>query len=256
MQGIADAEATLRMAIDLSRPQADASQYYNDARGIVQTQQLDFLDIVADDGTLISSAEWPARFGYKNDWVGSQKDWNSQGAFLQRVDTPDSVDLGLLAVRTVSVGEKHFYLIGGQRLDQNFLATLVLPENMRALLYRNLEPDFTASALTDLHGPVAQADVFAPLIAEVQRTRRELQKTIDRNAGDRAANSENVDAIPLMGRDNDLLGVLLVGSSRQDLVDMLNFIRALALLVSASYTSPSARMRASNGISSPLSPFG
>jgi hypothetical protein len=49
VQGIADAEATVRMAIDLNRPQADASQYYNDARGIAQTQQLDFLDIVADD---------------------------------------------------------------------------------------------------------------------------------------------------------------------------------------------------------------
>jgi two-component system nitrogen regulation sensor histidine kinase NtrY len=231
VQGIADAEATLRMVIDLNRPQADASQYYNDARGIAQTQQLDFLDIVAGDGTLISSAEWPARFGYKNDWVGSEKDWNAQGAFLRRVDMPDNVELGLLAVRTVRVGEKHFYLIGGERLDQKFLATLVLPENMRALLYRNLEPDFTASALTDPNGPVAQADVFAPLIAEVQRTRRELQRRIDWTAGNRAANSENFNAIPLMGRENDLLGVLLVGSSRQDLIQMLNFIRALALLV-------------------------
>jgi signal transduction histidine kinase len=230
VQGIADAEATLRMAIDLNRPQADASQYYNDARGIAQTQQLDFLDIVADDGTLISSAEWPARFGYKNDWVASQPDWNSQGAFLRRVDMPDGVDLGLLAVRTVRVGEKQFYLIGGERLDQNFLGTLVLPENMRVLFYRNLEPDFTPSALTDIHGPVAQADPFAPLITEVQRTRHELQKRIDWMTG-QTANSSNFDAIPLQGRDNDLLGILLVGSSRMDLIQMLNFIRSLALLV-------------------------
>jgi two-component system nitrogen regulation sensor histidine kinase NtrY len=230
VQGIADAEATLRMAIDLSRPQADASQYYSDARGIAGTQQLDFLDIVADDGTLISSAEWPARFGYKNDWVTTEKDWNLQGAFLRRVDMPDSVDLGLLAVRTIRVGEKHIYLIGGQRLNQDFLATLVLPESMRALLYRNLEQGFMASALTDLHGQVGQADSFAPLITEVQRTHRELQKTIDSGA-DRTASSETFDAIPLVGREGDLLGVLLVGSSRQDLVQMLNFIRALALLV-------------------------
>jgi two-component system nitrogen regulation sensor histidine kinase NtrY len=230
VQGIADAEATIRMAIDLNRPQADASQYYNDARGIAGTQQLDFLDIVADDGTLISSAEWPARFGYKNDWVTSEKDWNSQGAFLSRVEMPDNVDLGLLAVRTVRVGEKHFYLIGGQRLNQDFLATLVLPESMRAVLYRNLEQGFVPSELTDLHGQVAQADLFAPLITEVQRSRRELQKTINSGSAS-AANSESFDAIPLVGRQGDLLGVLLVGSSRQDLVQMLNFIRALALLV-------------------------
>ena len=63
MQNIADAEATLRMAMDLNRPQADASQYYNDARGIAQSQQLDFVDIVAADGTLVSSSDWRARFG-------------------------------------------------------------------------------------------------------------------------------------------------------------------------------------------------
>jgi signal transduction histidine kinase len=230
VQGIADAEATVRMAIDLNRPQADASQYYNDAHGIAQSQQLDFFDIVADDGTLISSAEWPARFGYKNDWVTTEKDWNSQGAFLGRVDMQDGVELGLLAVRAVRVGEKHFYLIGGQRLNQDFLATLVLPESMRAILYRNLEQGFVASELTDQHGPVAQADLFAPLITEVQGNRRELQKTIESGSG-ATRNSESFNAIPLIGRGGDLLGVLLVGSSRQDLIQMLNFIRALALLV-------------------------
>jgi two-component system nitrogen regulation sensor histidine kinase NtrY len=230
VQGIADAEATVRMAIDLNRPQADASQYYNDAHAIAQSQQLDFFDIVADDGTLISSAEWPARFGYKNDWVIAEKDWNSQGAFLSRVDMQDGVDLGLLAVRTVRVGEKHFYLIGGQRLNQDFLATLVLPASMRAILYRNIEPGFVGSELTDQHGQVAQADLFAPMITEVQSSHRELQKTIESGTG-RAATSESFNALPLIGRGGDLLGVLLVGSSRQDLIQMLNFIRALALLV-------------------------
>jgi len=230
VQGIADAEATLRMAMDLNRPQADASQYYNDARGIAQTQQFDFVDIISDDGTLISSSEWPARFGYKNDWVNAEPDWNSKGAFLRRVDTPDAVDLGMIAVRTVRVGEKRLFLIGGQRLDQNFLATLVLPEGMRALLYRNLEQGFVPSELTDPRGPVSQPELFSPMIAEVQKNRHELQRAVTSGAGINS-NSETVNAIPLLGRDGDLLGVLLVGSSRQNLIQMLNFIRALALLV-------------------------
>ena len=232
IQGIADAEATLRMAMELNRPQADASQYYNDARGIAQTQQLDFLDIVSDDGTLISSSEWPARFGYKNDWVAAEKGWNSLGAFLQRVDLPDSVELGLLAVRTVRVGDKRIFLIGGQRLDQNFLATLVLPEGMRALLYRNLEPGYVSAALMDGHGPVAQAELFSPLLTEVQKGRKELQRTISSGSErDRNFSSETFNAIPLTGREGDLLAVLLVGSSRQDLLQMLTFIQSLALLV-------------------------
>jgi signal transduction histidine kinase len=230
VQSIADSEATLRMAMDLNRPQADASQYYNDARGIAQSQQLDFIDLVADDGALISSAEWPARFGYKNDWVGAEPDWNSKGAFLRRVEEPDAVDLGLLAVRTVRVGDKRLFIIGGQRLDQKFLGTLVLPEGMRTLLYRNLEQGFVATELTDPRGPASQPELFSSMIAEVQRTRHELQRTITSGAAPNS-NSETFNAIPLVGRDADLLGVLLVGSSRQSLIEMLNFIRALALLV-------------------------
>jgi two-component system nitrogen regulation sensor histidine kinase NtrY len=230
VQSIADSEATLRMAMDLNRPQADASQYYNDARGIAQSQQLDFIDLVADDGTLISSSEWPARFGYKNDWVGAEPDWNSKGAFLRRVEEPDAVDLGLLAVRTVRVGDKRLFLIGGQRLDQKFLGTLVLPEGMRALLYRNLEQGFVPTELTDPRGAASQPELFSSMIAEVQRTRHELQRTITSGAAPNS-NSETFNAIPLVGRDADLLGVLLVGSSRQSLIEMLNFIRALALLV-------------------------
>ena len=230
VQSIADAEATLRMAMDLNRPQADVSQYYNDARGIAQTQQIDFLDIVADDGTLISSSEWPARFGYKNDWVTAEPDWNSKGAFLRRVDTPDAVDLGFLAVRTVRIGDKRLFLIGGQRLDQKFLATLVLPEGMRTLLYRNLEQGFAPAELTDPHGPASQSELFSPMIADVQKNRRELQRTITSGVAP-DTNSETFNAIPLVGRDADLLGVLLVGSSRQSLIEMLTFIRALALLV-------------------------
>jgi two-component system nitrogen regulation sensor histidine kinase NtrY len=230
VQGIADSEATLRMAMDLTRPQADASQYYNDARGIAQTQQLDFVDIVGDDGTLISSFEWPARFGYKNDWVGLEPDWNSRGAFLRRVDMPDAVDLGLLAVRTVKVGERRLFVIGGQRLDQNFLGTLVLPEGMRVLLYRNLEQGFVPSELTDPRGALSQPELFSSMITDVQQSRREAQRTIATGTPP-TANSETFNAIPLAGRDNDLLAVLLVGSSRQSLIQMLNFIRALALLV-------------------------
>src|ERR1700730_8658464 len=112
LQGIAEAEGTLRMAIDLSRPQADPSLYAHDARGIATSRELDFLDMVGDDGTLISSAQLPARIGFKNDWVTQQKDWNQQGAFLARVELPDKVELGLLCVRTVGVGEKKLYVIG------------------------------------------------------------------------------------------------------------------------------------------------
>ena len=69
VKGIADAEPTVRMAIDLSRPNADVSVYVNDAHGVSKSHQLDLLDFVNNDGTIISSQESPARFNYKMDWV-------------------------------------------------------------------------------------------------------------------------------------------------------------------------------------------
>ena len=228
VQSIADAEATLRMAMELNRPQADPSQYYNDARALALAQQLDFLDIIADDGSLISSAEWPSRFGYKNEWVLSGQDWNAQDAFLQRVELPDGTEMGLLAVRVVRVGEKRLYLAGGQRLDQGFLTSVVLPAGMRALLYRNLQPGFSAEALTGVSGEVAQPERFEPLITEVQRDRQDVQRVIEGN--DYPGATEAFEGIALNGRDGELIGVLLIGSPRTSLAALLNSVRSLALV--------------------------
>ena len=104
VRGIADAEATIRMAIELSRPNADVSIYVNDARGVATSHQLDFLDFVNNDGSIISSADWPSRFGYKLEWVAQPEDWASRGAFLTRVDTEAGPALGLLAVATLARG--------------------------------------------------------------------------------------------------------------------------------------------------------
>src|ERR1700683_2907803 len=87
VKGIADAESTVRMAIDLSRPNSDVSVYVNDAHGVSQSHQLDFLDFVGNDGSIISSQESPARFGYKLDWVTQQQDWASRGGVLLKIDT-------------------------------------------------------------------------------------------------------------------------------------------------------------------------
>ncbi len=216
VQGIADAEATVRMAIDLARPQADPSIYFNDGRGLARSYQLDFVDLAGNDGTLISSAEWPARFGYKVDWLSGEKNWNTEGAFLHQVELLDNVELGLMAVRVVKVGDKGLYVVGGERLDKGFLSSLVLPAGVRALLYSNLEPGFVASALTDTAGPVSQADRFAPLILEEQKQPRDIVQTIQWTSD--AASAETFHALPLTGRNRELLGVLLVGSSRRELV--------------------------------------
>jgi two-component system, NtrC family, nitrogen regulation sensor histidine kinase NtrY len=216
VENITNADVTVRMVLDLARPNADSSLYLHDANGAAQSHALDFVEFVNTDGTLISSAQYQGHVGTKNPWVIGTKNWDGSGAFLKREELPDGVALSLAAVRTQTVGEKNVYVIGGKRLDQNFLATLVLPAGMRALLYRNLESSFVPSALTDANGVVAQADAFQPLIEQVQNKPDEAVKTIE--WGNDAASAETFHAMPLKGRNDELLGVLLLGSSRKDLV--------------------------------------
>ena len=222
MQGLADAEATLRMVLDLGRPNADPSVYANDARGLATAHQLDFLDVVAGDGTLISSAQWPARSGYKADWVTNGEDWNHRSAFLQRVDLPDGVELGLLAVRTVAVGEKSIYLIGGLRFDREFLRSVALPSGTRALLYSNLGSSFAPENLTSADGAVDQPDRFAGIVADAEKSQSPLQRNIQWTA-DRGS-AEDFMAIPLIGRQNEPLGVVLLGSTQRELAALENAI--------------------------------
>jgi two-component system, NtrC family, nitrogen regulation sensor histidine kinase NtrY len=231
VQGIADAENIVRMAIDLSRPQPDVSLYANDARGVAQSRQLDFLDFVGSDGSIISSAEWPGRSGNKLNWVTEPVDWPSLGAFLTRIDTPTGPWLGITAVSLVRVGDKNLYVVGGQRLGGDFLASLALPVGMRALLYQSFSPNFEPSNLIDETGPVLQAERFAPFLAMVKQQPREQRFQIAWTKN--AATVEEFHTLSLAGRNKELAGVLLVGSSRAEVVTLERSIRLLAIGVGA-----------------------
>lgn len=229
VQGIAEAEGTLRMAMELSRPQRDPSLYARDARGLAAARQLDFLELIGDDGVLISSAQWPERIGFRNEWVTQDTGWNDQGAFLSRMELPQQVDLGLLAVRVVNVGAKKLYIVGGKRLDNDFLGALVVPEGTRVLLYRNLEKAFVPAALSDTAGPADQADQFAPVIESMQKEPRTGEYTIRWSAD--PASIEKFRTLPLTGRRNELLGALLIGNTQAAAVTTFNYVRSLAMMI-------------------------
>jgi len=231
VQGVADAEATVAMAIALSRPKADVSVYVNDARGVSQSHQLDFLDFIASDGSIISSNEWPARFGYKIDWIMQPQDWSGAGSFLMKVDTQEGPALGLMSVSTVRVGDKDLYVLGGERLGKDFLASLVLPEGMRALLYLNLDPNFQPTNLVDEAGPVVEGERLASIVAEEQQN--PSKRTFKVAWTPDPASAEAFHALPLLGRQKEVLGVLLVGSSQREEAALERRILLLALGVSA-----------------------
>src|SRR6202521_4436178 len=231
VENITNAEVTLRMAIDLERPNADQSLYVRDANGAAQDHGLDFVEFVNSDGTLISSAQYPARVGYKNDWLAPTTNWNESAAFLRREELPTDVALSLSVVRTQPNVPKPFYIIGGRRLDKKFLESLVLPTGMRALIYSNLEPSFVPAALIAAKGEVEQPERFAPLVEQIQKQAHPLVRTFEWSKD--PADAETFHAIPLTGRNNELLGVFLVGSSRKELVLLTNRIVKIAAAVSA-----------------------
>jgi signal transduction histidine kinase len=224
VESIARGEAAARMALELHRPPPDYGSYVDEAKSIADSHRLDFLEFVDSQKRIISSAQWPAKFGYQE----SSLDLNSvsRRAYLKQENLPQGSALGLFAVRPAAGGE--LYVAGGKRLDKNFLGTLDLPSGMRALLYQDAAPDFSAQQIID-SGDGAEAEKIAPLVGEVLRDGKEHRGTIHWTAS--RDDDEVMHAIALPGPDGRIAGVLLIGSSLQPYVELNRRVRDIALLV-------------------------
>lgn len=224
MDRVAAGEAMLRLAADVGAAGSDYAPYVNEAAPIARAEGLDFLDIVAADGTLISSAQWPARFGYTHAWAIAAHDGpSSSDSFLQAVDLPSETALGLVGVRSVMARGTTLYVAGGRSLDRAFLESLGLPPGMRAMLYQ-IQPEVPGQLIVGSE-PLQDTAPLEPLIARVRRSGRESREAIDRPDG-----PETVEAIPLAGRDQAVAGVLLIGSSGRELAALVGRVRWIGVL--------------------------
>jgi two-component system nitrogen regulation sensor histidine kinase NtrY len=226
VEAVASSDPAIRMALAASRGATDYGAFVNDAKALADNQQLDFLEFVDKRGTIISSAQWPAKFGYKEDSLPGAAP--PQGSFLRQEELPDGAELGFSAIREVEVGDRPLWVIGGRRLDKEFLKSLELPAGMRVMLYRNLAKGFSPQLLVTPAGSVQQAEKLAPLIAQAQQQRQEVSALL--HWSDTAADDESIHVIPLNGQDERLLGILLVGNTRRPYVELRNRIRSAALL--------------------------
>ena len=224
VNSVAAGDAVQRMALDLSQG-GDASMYVTEGKMVADSHQLDILDFVTAEGVIVSSAESPARFGYKSDLPLRE----GANAVLAAVPLPEGVTLGLVSVRAVRIGDKALFVVGGTGLDREFISSLSLPAGMRVLLYRNTGTAFSAQDMVGPAGVVENAEKLAPVIAQVRASGNEVTETVDWT-GD-AADSESFHAIPMKAESGTLLGVLLIGSSRRGAVDLQRHIGAFALVV-------------------------
>jgi len=252
VESVAAGETVQHLALDMNRGATDSGEYVSAAHTLAGQQQLDFLELVDNRGTIFSSAQWQAKFGYPEAAISGTMTPATPapaGAFLKREELPDGPTLGLFAVRAARVGEQPLYVIGGERLDQGFLSTLDIPTGTRVLLYQNLDTKWNPKSLLDLNGAAAGADKIAPLVAQVRDTLQESQSVIHWTSD--PADAEVFHAIPLTGpiftpanqgatnqssanqtgANQQLMGVLLVGSSRRPLIKLQRQVVSTAMLV-------------------------
>jgi two-component system, NtrC family, nitrogen regulation sensor histidine kinase NtrY len=234
VEAVAATDISTRLALNLNRNAPNYAAYLSEAKSLADSQKLDFLELADSDGTIISSAQWPAKFGYHE--LFSLTGPVPKDVFLRQEDLPTGPALGLSAIRKVDVGDKSLYVIGGRRMDKNFMASLELPNGMRAMLYQKLSEEKAGAAvslqyLIDPSGTLQQPDRVAPLIEHVLKTRQETTAIVHWSSD--ASDDESVHAIPLGGQDNQILAVLILGSSRRSVVELQQHIRSAALLAAS-----------------------
>jgi two-component system nitrogen regulation sensor histidine kinase NtrY len=215
-----------RMLVAAAQPTTDYSPFLDTAQIIAETQRLDFLEFADDRGTIISSAQWPAKFGYNE---ALAVPGTPATPFLKEEEMPTGSALGLFAIRTITAAERRLYIIGGIRLDKSFLATLEPPAGMRVMLYESLGgAGFSPDHLMAVDRVLQDPQKLAPVIQRVQRDAREFGTIVHWDSGD-----ETVNAFPLSGEKNQVLGILLVSSSRQIYTDLRSQIRSAALIAAS-----------------------
>jgi signal transduction histidine kinase len=238
---IAASERLRGMAFQLEQS-ADTAPFLNEAQGESQGAQLDFLEIVGPDDNVISSAQWPARFGYPEPAATA-----TQPTFLKAEDLPDGTTaLGLFAVRAVRRTEAAdvatVRIVGGMRLDESFLADLPVVPAMQVSLYSDANTSagtaggilqtsrpFDPARLIGTSGPLANALRFQPLIDAARKTGQSSSAILYLSS--RREDSVNATAIPLKSDTGAVLAVLTVAISRGSMVQAQQHIRAIAYSV-------------------------
>jgi signal transduction histidine kinase len=243
VEHVAASDRARTMAFELSQS-GDASPYLNEAQIMAQDARLDFLEIVAADGTVISSSQWPARFGYPEPAAAMKRD----ATFLKREELPDgNTALGLFALRSIGDTGPGIRLLGGRRLDQTFVADLPVAPGMTVGLYgekvaasgndiRAANPpaslaDFDPKRLVGVNGELPGAQKYQALIDAARKTGQQKSAIVYLTA--QREDSVNVTAIPLANDSGEVLAVLSVAISRSGMVAAQQHIRAIAYSVAS-----------------------
>lgn len=222
VERMASSDRLRRIAFEVANG-GDAAQYLTVAGTLAHEYQLNDLELVASNGSIISSAQWPARFGYQEPTIEEA----GAAPFLKEEALPDgSSEIGIFAVRAVAGTKLPLYLVGGRVLDAGTLQDFPVPAGMQVFLYRNLGAGFEAADFGGAEQTVGHAGPYRGLIERAIATGRESGAVIFPTA--RREGSVGATAIPLKGQDGKVLAVLVVANSRRGMIEVQDHIRAIA----------------------------
>jgi two-component system nitrogen regulation sensor histidine kinase NtrY len=219
---MASSDPLRRIAFDLSNG-GDPAAYLTVAVPLAQEYRLEYLELVSHDGSIISSLQWTARFGYKEPAIAAA----GKAAFLKEEDLPDGTSqVGLFATRVVAGSDPAIYIVGGRQLDANFLRDVPVPAGTTVYLYRNFTGSFQAGNFIGAGGAPNGAQNFQNLVDDARDNNRTVSGVVYLTK--HREDSVNATAIPLKGLDGSVLAVFVVADSRRSMVLVQNHIRDIA----------------------------
>ncbi|MFP5230319.1 MAG: ATP-binding protein [Acidobacteriota bacterium] len=219
---MAASDVLKRMAFELNNG-SDSAAYLTAALPLAQDYRLEYLELVAHDGSIISSLQWTARFGYKEPAIAAV----GKPAFLKQEDLPDGTSqIGLFAARRVNGSDPALYVVGGRQMDADFLKDFTVPAGTQLLLYRNVTGRFDPHNFTGQAEDLKSAAHYQALVEDARTYGRNAEGVVYQTK--RREDSMSVTAIPLKAPDGNVLAVLVVANSRRDMVEVQSHIRDIA----------------------------
>jgi signal transduction histidine kinase len=197
---IASSEAVLKLAAD-----TDMAAHVDDAAELARNSNLDYLEILRSDGTIISSAHWPARYGYKEPGIPL----NALRPFVGTIETQSGHAKAIIAVKRTSAGGSVFVVAGTQLLK--VLTEADDPQDAQLWLFDEEDATLNATSVeTSRHAPAAE--VVKKQLADHQLRFADEQRTYF--------------ALPLRSARDDASTLVLVGRS---LAPQRAFVRKLTI---------------------------
>src|SRR5690242_6971636 len=171
-----------RIAIAIAQQQPNYSPFLDDAQLVAQDQELNFLEFTDEHGTIISSAQSPAKFGYKETLVDQAL---PNKPFLKQEEMSGGSALGLFSIQVVPQAGHKLVVIGGLKLDRNFLSSIALPSGMRVMLYEGSDggQDVSPEHLITAGASLEDLQPISAVIREVQEKDKEARQIVHWRSG-------------------------------------------------------------------------